>query len=271
MSRNTIQGPTPMQMGTGSFCNSAEELGFFRGTGGARGAARTLLPATGVYMETAGDSMEERAFFTGPSTTRDPERKVRLEARKAAAKIMRALAGTGSETETHCERVALWSRRIARELGLSSERVLDIELGALLHDIGYIAMSNVDLDQPRALTATEWSEQRRHCELGASMLREIPLLRRAVPLLTSHHEEFDGTGYPHGLAGLAIPVDGRIFHLVDAYESLTSERPYRAAMSDEQARIEIARGVGTSFDPLVHAAFARIDPSEWRALVANIT
>jgi len=232
----------------------------------------TVTTTKMLQMETAGfgESMEERIFFTGPPSTRDPALTARIEARKAAAALMRTVAVRGYETQAHCERVATWSRRLAREMGLSPERVLDVELGALLHDIGHIGVPNVDFEKSTALTPAERAELRKHCEIGASLVHEIPSLRRALPLILSHHEEFDGTGYPSGAHGVAIPIDGRIFHLVDAFESMTSPRPYRLSRTDEAARVEIANCTGTRFDPLVFAAFGRIDPSEWRALVENV-
>lgn len=217
-----------------------------------------------------GEILEERIFFAGPPSTCEPARRARLQARKAAAGLMRSVSGRGPECESHCERVAIWSRRIARDLGLSPERMLDIELGALLHDVGYVGLPDLDLDREGAFTAEEEIDVQRHPYLGAAILGEIPALRRAVPLVLAHHEEFDGAGYPHGLSGLAIPIDARIFHLVDAYESLTHDRPHRPRMNDAQARAQIARGVGRSFDPLVHAAFEQIDPVEWQSLVASV-
>jgi HD-GYP domain-containing protein (c-di-GMP phosphodiesterase class II) len=221
-------------------------------------------------MDTAGfaDSLEERIFFTGSSNDRDPTRVARAEARKAAAMLLHTVIATGPEGEDHCERVAVWARRLAREMGLSPARQLDVELGALVHDVGYAGLRAVSYLQQGALTAADWVELHRHCEHGAALLREIPLLRRAIPLVLSHHEHFDGTGYPRRLAGLQIPLEARIFHLVDAYESLTSDRPHRVQCSDATARLEIARCVGTHFDPVVHAAFTKISPVEWRALGA---
>jgi len=225
-----------------------------------------------LAMETAGfgESSEERIFFTGPWSSDDRTRHMRLQARKAAAGLMREFVARGMETESHCERVAIWARRLARELGLSSERVLDVELGALLHDIGYISLASVDFHRESTLSHADLFELRRHCELGAALLYRIPVLRRAIPLVLSHHEEFGGSGYPSGASGVAIPIDGRIFHLVDAFESMTSDRPYRARVSEEDARIEIASQTGKLFDPVVEAAFNRIDPVEWRGLVASV-
>jgi putative nucleotidyltransferase with HDIG domain len=223
-------------------------------------------------METAGfgESCEERIFFTGPPSSEDRTRLVRLQARKAAASIMREFVARGMETESHCERVAIWSRRLARELGLSSERVLDIEIGALLHDVGYVSVASVDFHRDSTLSQADRFELRRHCALGAAVLEKVPVLRRAIPLVLSHHEEFDGSGYPSGARGTAIPIDGRIFHLVDAFESMTSDRPYRARISDEAARAQIESLKGKAFDPLVVAAFHNIDAADWRALVASV-
>ncbi len=225
-----------------------------------------------LAMETAGfgESFEERIFFTGPASTAEPVRHTRLQSRKAAVTLMRTFVARGTETEAHCERVATWSRRLARELGLTSERVLDIEIGALVHDVGYACCPGVDFDQATALSFAEAYEMRTHCDLGARLLKGIPDLRRAIPLVLSHHEEFNGSGYPLGAKGTEIPIDGRIFHLVDAFEAMTTDRPYRARMSDEEARAEIASCVGTRFDPVVHAAFMRIDAVEWRSLVQAI-
>ena len=127
-----------------------------------------------------------------------------------------------------------------------------------------------DFARKGPLNAGEWFELRRHSELGVALLQNIPALRRAMPLVQSHHERFDGTGYPHGRKGNEIPIDARIFHLVDAYEAMTSDRPYHARLSDQDARTEVERRVGAYFDPVVHAAFDCIDPSEWRELAASI-
>ena len=129
-----------------------------------------------LAMETAGfgESSEERIFFTGPWSSDDRTRHMRLQARKAAAGLMREFVARGMETESHCERVATWARRLARELGLSSERVLDIELGALLHDIGYISLASVDFHRDDTLSHADLFELRRHCELGAAILYRSP-------------------------------------------------------------------------------------------------
>ena len=199
----------------------------------------------------------------------DPAVQIRAEARRVSARLVRAVVGRGPESEAHSERMAIWASRLASDLGLSAERVLDIELGALLHDIGYITMPSVNLDRRGPLTTEEWKTLRWHSEIGAALLDEIPALRRAVSLVAAHHEDFDGRGYPYGLSGTGISIGARILRLVDTYEALTHDRPHRPRLSDHDARIEIARNVGRSFDPLVHSAFTLIEPAAWTALVAG--
>jgi putative nucleotidyltransferase with HDIG domain len=264
------------QMESAGFGDSLEERSFFKRSKGSRTSTKIvtpqIVPATPQIMESLGNGscLDERIFFTASPETREPSQRARLTARKAAANLMRAFVARGWEDEAHCERVASWSRRLARELGLSQERVLDVELGALLHDVGYINLRGIDFAKKGPLNAGEWFELRRHTELGVGLLQAIPALRRAIPLVANHHERFDGTGYPHGLKGNEIPIDARIFHLVDAYEAMTSDRSYHARMSDQEARAELERRVGTYFDPVVHAAFDCVDPSEWHDLVASI-
>ena len=268
---------TILQMESAGFGGSLEERSFFKRSPESSRTSTQL----GVVMPTAptmvameshgfGDCLDERIFFTGPPSTREPSQVARLNARKSAAGLMRAFVARGWEDEAHCERAASWSRRLAKELKLNAERTLDVELGALLHDVGYINLRGIDFAKKGPLNAGEWFELRRHTELGVALLQTIPALRRAIPLVANHHERFDGTGYPRGLRGNDIPIDARIFHLVDAYEAMTSDRSYHARMSDQEARAELERRVGTYFDPVVHAAFDCIDPSEWHDLVANI-
>lgn len=188
------------------------------------------------------------------------------EARAHARSIVRALALRDCETEAHCERVAAWSRRLAGALGLPPVRMLDVELGALLHDVGKIGVRDQVLLKPGPLTPDEWKEMRRHPELGAALLAEIPVLAGAVPIVRCHHERLDGKGYPNGLAGDEVPIDARIFQVIDAYDAIVSDRPYRKGQSDAIARQEILRMTGSQFDPAVVETFMSIDVVEWLAV-----
>jgi response regulator RpfG family c-di-GMP phosphodiesterase len=189
------------------------------------------------------------------------------EARALARSIVRVLAMRNYESEEHCLRVATWSRRLAAALGFSPSRMLDVELGALLHDVGQIGVRDAVLLKPSALEPEEWAELRKHPDLGVALLRDVPALHRAIPIVQCHHERRDGKGYPRQLTGNAIPIDARIFQIVDAYDALRTDRPYRKGTSDEMARAVISEAVGSQFDPEVHEAFERIPPDEWAKTV----
>ena len=195
-----------------------------------------------------------------PTASRD-------EARGSAGRLLGMFLALGREDEAHCRRIARWSRRLALELRLSEECAEGIEIGALLHDVGYLRLRAIDFERQGPLNAGEVFELHRHPALGARLVEGTPALAGAAALIASHHERFDGTGYPYGLRGEAIPVEGRIVHLVDAYEAMTRDRPRRARITDGEARAEIARGAGAQFDPAVARAFASIDVEEWSAAV----
>jgi len=158
-------------------------------------------------------------------------------------------------TDGHSRRVADLSLIVARELGIDGDDLLDIERAAILHDIGKLAVPDAILSKPAALTSDEWLEMRRHPDVGHDLVRDVPFLGRAAEIIRSHHERFDGTGYPRNLKGQEIPLGARIFAVVDAYDAMTSDRPYRLARSHEEALEEIRHQVGTQFDPVVVAPF----------------
>ncbi|MBI5302931.1 MAG: GAF domain-containing protein [Chloroflexi bacterium] len=154
------------------------------------------------------------------------------------------------ETEGHAQRVAELACWLARASGMTDEHELRaIHYGALLHDIGKIQISDAVLGKPETLSDAERIEIRRHAEIGATILRGIPFLRNALPVVASHHERWNGAGYPEGLAGKAIPLVARIFAIIDVYDALMSARPYREAWSEEQAREFVRAHSGTWFDP----------------------
>ncbi len=158
-------------------------------------------------------------------------------------------------THRHARRVARMSVAVAKEMELEQQQVLEIEYAAALHDIGKIGVTDSILRKAASLDEAEWKEIRRHSELGYEILKGIDFLRGAAEIVWAHHERYDGNGYPRGLAGEEIPLGSRVFGVVDAYDAMTSRRPYRQAMSREQAAIEIARNSGTQFDPQVVEAF----------------
>jgi diguanylate cyclase (GGDEF)-like protein len=187
------------------------------------------------------------------------------------ASTMRALAEVIDEREhgsgAHSQAVARYAGAIARELGLEPEEIERVRFGGIVHDVGKVGVPDAVLRKPGWLSAEDWIEMRRHPEIGARILSGAQLADVSGWVL-AHHERPDGSGYPAGLAGSAIPVEARILAVADAYESMTSHRVYRAALTPEQARTELVRCAGTQFDTLVVEAFLRVldAPAEHRGL-----
>ncbi len=177
-----------------------------------------------------------------------------------------ALDMRDSETQWHSRRVSAYARHIAASMGLRGTALLDVERGALLHDIGKIGVSDLILHKPSALNELEWAEMRRHPALGYEMLRHIDFLAEARLVVLQHQERWDGGGYPARLRGEEICLGARIFQIVDAFDAITNDRPYRAAQCYAAARAEIVRCAGTQFDPEVVRAFCAVDPEEWARL-----
>jgi diguanylate cyclase (GGDEF)-like protein len=191
------------------------------------------------------------------------------------AATMRALAevadsrgaGPGPAGGAHSQAVARYAGAIARELGLPTDSIERVRFGGIVHDVGKIAVPDAVLRKPGWLSAEDWHEVRRHPEVGARILAGASLADVSEWVL-AHHERPDGTGYPAGLAGSAIPLEARILAVADAFEAMTSHRVYRSAMTPDQARDELVRGSGTQFDAQVVEAFVRVldSPAEHRGL-----
>jgi putative nucleotidyltransferase with HDIG domain len=154
-------------------------------------------------------------------------------------------------TAGHADEVATVCERVGTQLGLDAPSLRSLRYAALLHDIGKIGIRSEILTKPDRLTDSEFEEIKQHTVLGARMLERIPFFRDVHPLVRSAHERWDGRGYPDGLAGDAIPLGARIVCACDAYHAMTSDRPYRSAMSAARAREELNRCAGTQFDPRV--------------------
>jgi putative nucleotidyltransferase with HDIG domain len=168
-----------------------------------------------------------------------------------------------SPTAGHSQRVAQYSRRIAEELALDQHAQKTILMGAWLHDIGKLAIPDAILLKPGALTEDEWRVMRSHVEIGYDLIRQIPFLNRAADIVLTHHERADGTGYPKGLKGSEIPLGARIFAIADTVDAMTSDRPYRRALSFDQASAEIRTGAGCRYDRRVAQVFLNIPVEVW--------
>ncbi len=155
----------------------------------------------------------------------------------------------------HQERVSLWAAALAEEMGFPPERVRDIRIAGLLHDIGKVSVSEHILNKPGKLTKEEYAQIKEHAALGARVIAHVEGLQRLVPIVRHHHERFDGKGYPDGLAGEEIPLEPRILAVADVFDAMTHQRSYRKALSRAKTIAELERGAGTQFDPAVVKAF----------------
>jgi diguanylate cyclase (GGDEF)-like protein len=169
-----------------------------------------------------------------------------------------------SETEGHSQRVVRCAVAIGKAMGISAEEMASLEVGALLHDIGKVGVSDQILHKNGPLTPEEWLEMRKHPEIGYGLTSRISFLNHASPIVRHHHERWDGKGYPDGLCGENIPLAARIFAVADSFDAMVSDRPYRRGLPLEQVIGELRRGAGKQFDPQVVDVFiALLADDEW--------
>jgi putative nucleotidyltransferase with HDIG domain len=186
------------------------------------------------------------AHSSGESTT---------EERLDAGELFRVLGFRRYETMQHSMRVAAYAVLLGEAYRLTARELRALELGALLHDIGKIAIPRNVLLKPAALTEKEWEVMRTHPRIGYQLLADLPGMQEAVQVVYSHHERYDGKGYPRGLKGEEIPLVARLFSIVDTVDAITCNRPYRKAQPFEKAFDELSKGRGTQFDPQAVDAF----------------
>ncbi|MCR4308899.1 MAG: HD domain-containing protein [Deltaproteobacteria bacterium] len=226
-----------------------------------------VLRDWGGYRMAQADQVGEIASFwviaLASSLLFDRERRALAETAAAHEETLAALASSldlrEHETSLHSRRVREYTLLLAERLGIKGEEALtNIGTGALLHDVGKIGVPDSILLKKGVPTEEEWERIRLHPELGASLIGPIRFLETAREIVLAHHEKFDGTGYPRGLAGESIPLGARIFAVVDVFDALTTDRPYKAALSYGSATDYLASGRGSHFDPDVVDAFLKI-------------
>jgi HD-GYP domain-containing protein (c-di-GMP phosphodiesterase class II) len=171
------------------------------------------------------------------------------------AAIASALAARDPATAAHAARVTILADRLAAWLEWDEPRLLALHIGAPLHDIGKVGIADSILRKPGLLEPRELAEIRTHPVAGARLIAALAPARPALPYVLYHHERWDGTGYPTGRAAEAIPEEARLLSVVDAFDAMTSNRPYRRALSAARALAEIERCAGSQFDPAIAEAF----------------
>ena len=203
-------------------------------------------------------------------TSLKDERKLSTELEKTYDETLegwaRALELRDIETAGHCQRVCEITKRLATKIGLENGGMVDLHRGSLLHDIGKMGIPDSILLKPGKLTVEEYRLMQEHTTYAYDLLAHIPYLRKALDIPYCHHEKWDGTGYPRGLKGTAIPLSARVFSMVDVYDALVSDRPYRAAWTEENALAYIKERAGTEFDPAVVKEFVRLAEEEMDSL-----
>lgn len=186
---------------------------------------------------------------------------------------LRALGGAldlrDNETAGHSQRVTRYSLEIGQAMNCNEEELGELALGASLHDIGKIGIPDAILLKPGKLSPEETEIMRRHVNISHDLVSQHLFLSHAAQIVLTHHEFFDGSGYPQGLSGVEIPLGARIFAVADTLDAMTSDRPYRAALPFRMARDEIRRCSGSQFDPDVVQAFRRIPEEVWSRIRAE--
>ena len=171
-------------------------------------------------------------------------------------------------TGVHSTRLAEWALHVATELGFDDGSLSDLEVAALLHDIGKIGIPDAILNKPAKLTEDEYALMKKHPEYGWAVLRHVPGMERASLMILHHHESFEGRGYPAGLKGEEIPIGSRIVSVIDSFDAMVSNRPYRNGLPVEEAIRRLVECRGTQFDPQVVDAFLPLARGEMAAVFA---
>jgi putative two-component system response regulator len=163
--------------------------------------------------------------------------------------LAQAVEAKDAYTEGHLRRLSNYGEQLALACGLSPSDVAAVRYGGVLHDIGKIGVDEAIIRKPGPLTPEEVAQMRRHPEIGAQIISQMRFAREVAPIISAHHEYWDGSGYPHGLSGEQIPLGARIITIVDAYDAMTTDRPYRTALSDAETLKRLRDSRGSQFAP----------------------
>jgi diguanylate cyclase (GGDEF)-like protein/putative nucleotidyltransferase with HDIG domain len=172
--------------------------------------------------------------------------------------LVQAIDAKDSYTKRHCDIVAEYAVKLAQRMGLPEESQRALRIAGLLHDIGKLVVPDEVLKKPAPLTETEYEIMQRHVIIGEVLIREVPELKEVIQAVACHHERYDGSGYPRGLAGESIPLIGRIIAIADAYSAMCLDRPYRKGMTHDRVLKELVAGAGIQFDPEIARTFVEL-------------
>ena len=171
--------------------------------------------------------------------------------------LVEAIDAKDPYTRGHSDRVRKWSVALAEKLGFSEKRLESLEFGALLHDVGMIGIKDEVLRKQGPLNPMEYEHIQEHPLIGVKIVEGGSFFKDEIPMIRHHHERFDGSGYPDGLVGKSIPLEARIISIADAFDAMSSLRPYRREMSQEDALVEMEKGKGKQFDPKILEIFIK--------------
>ena len=232
-----------------------------------------LLDWPGNYMEQANQVGELAGFWVAgviPGWLFDRQRSLLRDIANANEETLLGLVSAldlrEHNTSMHSQRVREYTELLARRIGVDEKTRREIGFGALLHDVGKIAVPDRILLKPDKLTEEEWLEMRKHPEAGYRIVRRIGFLKDAAELVHAHHERYDGEGYPRGLKGDEIPFGARLFMVADVYDAITSERPYRSPVGYDEAASVIRGKSGSHFDPSAVETFLAVDRAVFQSI-----
>jgi HD-GYP domain-containing protein (c-di-GMP phosphodiesterase class II) len=244
--------PLHLSLGVATYPTDADTLT------GLVGVADASLYAS---KQRGGDTITEAATrddVTAPSAT----------LRGIAGRLLDVVGSRDHYTRRHSDQVATHAQRLGEAVGLPEQSLDTLKLAAMLHDVGKIGLGTRLLRKPAPLTDEEERFQRLHIDMGESIIRDLPRVAEVLEAVHAHHERFDGSGYPAGLLGEDIPLLARILAVADAYAAMTVDRPYRAKLNGDQAKVELLQAAGSQLDPDLVDAFVQALDEENKSRLA---
>lgn len=215
-----------------------------------------------MYASSMKMRKQNEALIKNSNDLKEAYSKLNLSYKSTILALSKAIDARDTYTAGHSERVTQISLKIGQAIGLSSEQLNALEIAALFHDVGKIGIPDQVLNKPGKLTDEEFNQIKEHSSIGVDILKSIEFLDDTLTMILHHHEKYDGSGYPSGISGEAIPLESRIICVADSYDSMTSDRPYRKGLPHSVAVDELIKFKGIQFDPKIVDAFLKINFEE---------